>query len=133
MALAKEVAASLKPGVLKNQRVLCVAAVMWVPYLSVTVIDRGIAPVVDNAFVLESVYKFFCAMLIMRSVFFRKTRILTLKNFLSIIFFRLHCLTIRIQRRHFNSIFESATTDVIIGTPLTNSTAAVVTVTPRND
>jgi hypothetical protein len=39
VALAKEVAASLKPGVLKNQRMFCVAAVMWVPYLSVAVID----------------------------------------------------------------------------------------------
>jgi hypothetical protein len=40
VALAKEVAASLKPGVLKNQRVFCVAAVIWVPYLSAAVIDR---------------------------------------------------------------------------------------------
>jgi hypothetical protein len=86
VALAKEVAASLKPGVLKNQRVFCVAAVMWVPYVSAAVIDRGLASVANNAVVLKCVYKNFRTMLFLLTVLFCKTRILNVKNFMSTIF-----------------------------------------------
>ena len=58
MALAKEVAASLKPGVLKNQRVLCVAAVMWVPVcLLRLLIEKHRSDI--NAEVCKCVYKIY--------------------------------------------------------------------------